>query len=112
MLARGPAATCDSDLRRLTFPSCFVILCGCRRLDAATINRIIRRQNASIEGQRKGVSNDLRNCANEFEIFIDPMTTQATMDGKDVCRADNILDSILLRSSRIIARHEGGGVCS
>ena len=35
----------------------------------------------SIEGQRKGISNDLRNCTHEFEMFIDTLTTQPTMDG-------------------------------
>lgn len=53
-----------------------------RRDDAATINRIVRRQATGVDGQRKGVSNHLQNCTNEFEIFIDPMTTQATMHGK------------------------------
>ena len=53
-----------------------------RRDDAATINRIVRRQATGVDGQRKGVSNYLQNCTNEFEIFIDPMTTQATMHGK------------------------------
>ena len=53
-----------------------------RRDDAATINRIVRRQATGVDGQRKGVSNYIQNCTNEFEIFIDPMTTQATMHGK------------------------------
>lgn len=53
-----------------------------RRDDAATINKIVRRQATGVDGQRKGVSNHLQNCTNEFEIFIDPMTTQTTMHGR------------------------------
>ena len=51
-----------------------------RREDAATINRVVRRQATSILGKQKGVSNDLVNCINDFEIFIDPMTTNVTMN--------------------------------
>ena len=58
-----------------------MLLLSYRRDDAATINRIVRRQATGIEGQRKGVSNHLQNCTNEFEIFIDPMTTHATIHG-------------------------------
>ena len=72
-----------------------VFVCVCRRADAATINRVVRRQSASMDGQRKGVSNDIKNCANAFQIFIDPMTTEATLNGS-VCKCVSLSLSLSL----------------
>jgi len=58
-------------------------MCLSRRDEALTINRIVRRISQSADGKRKGVTNDLINCISEFEIFIDPMLTEATLNLND-----------------------------
>ena len=58
-------------------------MCLSRRDEALTINRIVRRISQSADGKMKGVTNDLINCISEFEIFIDPMLTEATLNLND-----------------------------